>query len=121
MKRLLIAGFVAAAAAAPFAQAATETLVVTPVETRGWSTADTRPGGTVAFVLDNTAPRGTGALQLTTDATTAAKAQYMHSAETPLADLTDLSYYTRTYLINPDSRVVKRSYDGRRTRRHGPD
>ena len=75
--------------------AAATTIVVTPTNQQGWSTADTRPGGDVNFVLDPTAPAGIGALQLTTDATTAAKAQYMHQANTPLANVTELSYYTR--------------------------
>src|SRR3954452_1219090 len=65
--------------------AASSTIVVTPTNTQGWSTADTRPGGNVNFVLDSTAPAGIGALQLTTDNTTAAKAQYLHDANTPLA------------------------------------
>ena len=71
------------------------TIVVTPTNQQGWSTADTRPGGAVNFVADSTAPGGTGALQLTTDATTSAKAQYMHAANTPIGDVTELSYYTR--------------------------
>lgn len=95
MKKLTIAVFVAGAIVAPRAQTATETLVVTPTNTRGWSTADTRPGGAVAFVLDATAPGGTGALQLTTNNTNAAKAQYLHLASTLLADVTDLSYWTK--------------------------
>ena len=70
-------------------------VVVTPTNTQGWSTADTRPGGEVNFVLDATAPRGVGALQLKTDLTTTAKAQYLHEANTPLADVTELSYYTK--------------------------
>lgn len=75
--------------------AAATTIVVTPTNQQGWSTADTRPGGAVNFVLDATAPAGIGALQLTTDATTTAKAQYLHNANTPLANVTELSYYTR--------------------------
>ena len=71
------------------------TIVVTPTNQQGWSTADTRPGGAVNFVADPTAPGGTGALQLTTNATTTAKAQYMHQANTPIGDVTELSYYTR--------------------------
>ncbi len=71
------------------------TIVVTPTNQQGWSTADTRPGGTVSFVADPSAPAGNGALQLTTDATTAAKAQYMHAANTPIGDVTELSYWTR--------------------------
>jgi len=79
---------------AGIASAAT-TVVVTPTNTDGWSTADTRPGGAVNFVSDATAPSGSGALQLTTDLTTTSKAQYMHAADVPLADVTDLSYYTK--------------------------
>jgi len=70
-------------------------VVVTPSNTQGWSTADTRPGGAVNFVVDATAPSGRGALQLTTNATNAAKAQYLHAASTPLAGVTQLSYYTK--------------------------
>lgn len=69
--------------------------VVTPNHQLGWSTADTRPGGDVNFVVDSTAPAGNGALQLTTDATTTAKAQYMHAAQTPLSSVSSLSYYTK--------------------------
>jgi hypothetical protein len=71
------------------------TIVVTPIDQQGWSTADTRPGGTVTFVPDMSAPEGVGALRLTTDATTTAKAQYMHSTNTPLSNVTELSYYTK--------------------------
>ena len=96
MKQFAFAMFVLAGlVASPLAQEENETLVVTPVNTRGWSTADTRPGGNVSFVEDATAPAGSGALQLTTDVTTTAKAQYMHETSTPLADVTDLSYDTK--------------------------
>lgn len=71
------------------------TTVVTPTNTQGWSTADTRPGGAVNYVTDAGAPGGDGALQLTTDATTTSKAQYMHSASIPISQVTDLSYYSR--------------------------
>lgn len=71
------------------------TVVVTPTNTQGWSTSDTRPGGAVNFVVDATSPAPTGALQLTTDATTTAKAQYLHAANTPLASVTELSYYSK--------------------------
>lgn len=77
------------------AHAAPATVVVTPANTQGWSTADTRPGGTVSFVNDSTAPLGTGALQLTTDSTNAAKAQYMHAANVPLSSNLELSYQTK--------------------------
>jgi hypothetical protein len=75
--------------------AAGSTVVVTPTNTQGWSTADTRLGGAVNFVTDATSPAPTGALQLTTDGTNAAKAQYMHAANTPLSNVTELSYYTK--------------------------
>jgi hypothetical protein len=74
---------------------AASTVVVTPTNTQGWSTADTASGGQVNFVTDATAPAGAGALQLTTDATIASKAQYLHAANTPLASVTELSYYTK--------------------------
>jgi hypothetical protein len=70
-------------------------IVVTPTNTQGWSTSDTRPGGAVNFVSDATAPAGVGALQLTTDATTTAKAQYIHETNTPIAQATDLSFFTK--------------------------
>ncbi len=79
----------------PTAAGAAAPIVVTPVDQQGWSTADTRVGGAVNFVADATAPSGVGALQLTTDATNAAKAQYMHETSTPIANVTELSYYTK--------------------------
>lgn len=75
--------------------ASAATIVVTPADEQGWSTADTRPGGDVNFVSDPTSPLPTGALQLTTDATTAAKAQYLKAVSIPLSDITDLSYSTK--------------------------
>ena len=90
---LVVATLLALSAVLP--AAAASYVVVTPTNTHGWSTADTRPGGTVTFEADNAAPRGGGALQLTTDLTTAAKAQYLHAANAGLADVTELSYYTR--------------------------
>src|SRR4051794_25659918 len=74
---------------------AANTVVVTPANPQGWDRADTRTGGEVNFVVDSSAPAGIGALQLTTDATTAAKAQYLHGADTPLVDINELSYYTK--------------------------
>lgn len=78
------------------ATAATQ-VIVTPSDQQGWSTADTRPGGTVTFVSDPSAPGDPhrGALQLTTDLTITAKAQYLHEANTPLASVTELSYSTK--------------------------
>ena len=74
---------------------AASTVVVTPTSTQGWSTADTRPGGAVNFVGDPTSPYPSGALQLTTDATTGAKAQYLHAASGPLSDVAELSYWNK--------------------------
>ena len=80
------------------ASAAT-TVVVTPANEQGWSDspplADTRPGGAVNFVADTTAPAGDAALQLTTNLTTSAKAQYMHEAGIDLSEVTELSFYTK--------------------------
>jgi parallel beta-helix repeat protein len=74
-------------------------VVVSPVNTQGWTStaapADTRPGGAVALVGNATAPAGTGAVKLTTDATTTSKAQYMHAANTSLASVAALSYQTK--------------------------
>jgi hypothetical protein len=78
---------------------------VKPNNQHGWTTADTRPGGTVGFVYDSTAPRGKGALELTTDLTTTAKAQYLHDANTPLADVTELSYWTKQ-IVPPSAPAV---------------
>ena len=75
--------------------AAATTVVVTPANTQGWSTAGTQMGGAVNYVADPTAPGGNGALQLTTDANPAAKAQYLHEANTPLASVAELSYYAK--------------------------
>lgn len=77
------------------AATAASIVVVTPTNQQGWTTADTRPGGSVTFVADATAPRGAGALRLTTDLTATAKAQYMHEAGGRLADVTELSYSTK--------------------------
>lgn len=108
--KLCIAGCVLAASVllgVSGALAAT-TIVVTPTHTQGWSTADTRPGGQVNFVVDSTAPRGAGALQLTTDLTTTAKAQYLHDANTALSAVTDLSYYTKQ--VTPPGIIADPSY-----------
>lgn len=95
LAKSLLALLAVAAVVAVGGAAAASTIVVTPTNQQGWSTADTRPGGAVNFIVDATAPSGAGALQLTTDLTTAAKAQYMHATSTPLADVTELSYYTK--------------------------
>ena len=73
------------------------TVVVTP-SSSSWHRVDTRPGGDVTFTEEYGAPagHGSGALKLTTDATTAAKADYWTEqvAGTPLSGVTDLSYWT---------------------------
>jgi|GEM_PF-1701082 len=74
---------------------ATNTVVVSPGNTQGWAQYDTRTGGDTAFVTDNSSPLPTGALQLTTDNTTAAKADYMHATLTPLDNLSSMSYSTK--------------------------
>lgn len=89
----ILTGIVTVAAIVP--AFAASTVVVTPTNTQGWSTADTRPGGAVNFITDPTSPLPTGALQLTTDATTTSKAQYLHAATTPIADVTQLGYATK--------------------------
>jgi hypothetical protein len=71
------------------------TVVVTPANQQGWSTSDTRPGGTVTFVSDPSSPLPSGALQLTTDLTTAAKAQYLHAASSPLSSVSEAGFYTK--------------------------
>ncbi len=75
---------------------AASNVVVTPTNTQGWSTADTRPGGSVTYVAGDAPPAGGSAsLQLTTDLTTTAKAQYLHNTTTPLSSVTNLSYWTK--------------------------
>ena len=63
-----------------------------------WHTLDTRPGGSVAFTEAYGAPAGlgSGSLELKTDVTTAAKADYftLAHAGTPIADVSELSYWT---------------------------
>lgn len=76
--------------------AAQQTVYVTPDNQQGWSTADTRPGGNVEFIQDNTlANGGVGVLNLTTTNDPAAKAQYMRAESIPLDDLTEVSYWTK--------------------------
>lgn len=87
------------------ALAAEPLIYVTPSNTQGWSTADTRTGGAVTIVADSSAPSGEAALQLTTDSSTFAKAQYMHAADANmlLSDVTDLSYSTKQVGASFDS------------------
>jgi hypothetical protein len=79
------------------ATAAAATVVVTQ-NSAGWAPMDTRPGGAHRFTEDYGAPAGfgSGSLELTTNATTTAKADYwtLAHAGTALASVTDLSYWT---------------------------
>ncbi|MGH2409069.1 MAG: hypothetical protein ACRDFX_01575 [Chloroflexota bacterium] len=79
------------------ASAAGNVVVVTPNNTQGWTTQDTNAGGQVNYITDTSAdaPYPPGALQLLTDATTTAKAQYFHATSTALSDVNELSYYTK--------------------------
>lgn len=88
----------ATAIALPLAtHAASSTVIVTPANTQGWSTADTNSGGSVTYSNDTTAPGNpsNGALELKTDSNTASRAQYMHATSTALSDVTELSYATK--------------------------
>jgi len=75
------------------------TVVVTPSSLNGWTTAgpvaDNRPVSTADFIADPSTPIGFGALQQTTDATTASKSQLMRAETIPLSEITDLSYFTK--------------------------
>jgi len=90
---------IGAALVATAAASASGTRVVVTPDTSTWAQDDTRPGGAVAFTTALGAPAGfgTGALELTTDATNEAKAGlYTHTmAGTKLADLGALSYWTK--------------------------
>ncbi|HWL34389.1 MAG TPA: hypothetical protein VNP89_12370 [Gaiellaceae bacterium] len=78
--------------------AAVAATVVVTQNSSSWAPLDTRPGGDQRFTEDYGAPAGlgSGSLELTTDATTAAKADYFTFAHagTLLANVTDLSYWT---------------------------
>ena len=86
------------AAALLVATAGAATTVTVTQNSSSWHTLDTRPGGTVAFTEAYGAPPGlgSGALELKTNATTAAKADYFTFAHagTPLASVTELAYWT---------------------------
>lgn len=79
------------------AHATPTTVIVTQSNTQGWSTAYTSAGGTVSYSNDTTAlgSPNTGALELTTDATNTARAQYMHGTVTDLSSVNELSYSTK--------------------------
>ncbi len=98
MKKYMFSAAVVVASVAFLATrtSAHSVIIVTPSNTQGFSAADTRPGGAVSFVNDPTSPFPDDALQLTTDATTTSKAQYMHAADNiPLGTVSTLSYQTK--------------------------
>lgn len=80
-------------------------VVVKGDDTKGWYAGDIHAGGAVSFFGDSTSPFPTGVLALTTDATEDAKAQYLKVANIPLAQVTDLSYYTK-HVAGPASAAV---------------
>ena len=93
MKRFVQGSALALASMAAVAGTAlgASTVVVAPTDTQGWTTADTRTGGSVTFVAEADAP-GDGSLQLTTDSTNEAKAQYMHLSDLQLDAVNELAY-----------------------------
>src|SRR5690606_30772355 len=85
------------------AVSAQEKVVVPPQSEKGWTDAATTAGGDVDFVMDEDAPGLAGALELTTDDTAAAKANYMLMMEpVSFSDLDDLSYYNKTIAASFD-------------------
>jgi hypothetical protein len=81
---------------APLGAHAATTVTVTPSDTMGWAQKDSTAGGSTAYVADSTTPFGDSALQLKTDDTNAAKADYFKSADDmPLKDVTEFAYSTK--------------------------
>ena len=79
------------------AVSATAATVIVTQNSTSWHQLDTRPGGAVHFTEEYGAPAGLGegSLELTTDATTAAKADYWtEDVAGPLAGVSELSYWT---------------------------
>lgn len=85
------------------AMADTSPIVVTETNTQGWAQNDTRTGGSTSFVIDDAAPLGNGALQLQTNDTNEAKADYFHAANIPLSQVNDLAYSTKQLGANSPS------------------
>jgi len=72
--------------------------VINNLSSEGWTKDDTRTGGTVSLVNSAGAPRGTGALKLTTDSSTTSKAQFTtYFAPVSLSSVSNasLSYATK--------------------------
>lgn len=70
-------------------------VVVKGDDAQGWYSGDTSDGGAVSYYGDSTSPYPSGVLALTTNDTPGAKAQYLKEVNVPLAQVTDLSYYTK--------------------------
>lgn len=85
--------------------AAAATVVTVTQNSSSWHRLDPRPGGSVRFTEDYGAPPGlgSGSLELKTNATVEAKADYFTFAHkgTPLAAVTDLAYWTYQPAGNP--------------------
>ncbi len=83
----------------PSVVSAASTAVVTPSDTKGWNTSETRTNGQVNFVADMTAPLGTGTLQLLTGDSTPSpsqdKANYSRVENQALSGINELSYQTK--------------------------
>jgi hypothetical protein len=80
-----------------------QTVTVRPTSMAGWVNGDTRPGGSYGFVNDVSSPLPSGALQIRTDSTTAAKVQLGRLADMRLDELKKLSYSTKQFSANvPD-------------------
>lgn len=73
--------------------AANNYIIVTPTNEQGFEKT-VLAGGTVSFVADSAAP-GNGALRLTTDSNPDSYAGYFKETNTRLADIRELSYYTK--------------------------
>jgi hypothetical protein len=96
--RSLVATAAATVAVLALAGSAAAATIVVTQNSAGWHPLDTRPGGTVTFTNEFGAPPGlgSGALKLTTNATTGAKADYYTFAHagTPILAVNDLAYWT---------------------------
>lgn len=74
------------------AQAAAPT--VTPTTLGGWVSA-VNDGATNSFVVDGTAPSGTGALQIKTANNNNSRARFSKSVDVKLSDVTDISFVSK--------------------------
>lgn len=78
--------------ASQVAQAAAAT--VTPTTLGGWVSA-VNDGATNSFVVDGTAPSGTGALQIKTANNNNSRARFSKSVDVKLSDVTDISFVSK--------------------------